>query len=64
MTMTLFCRNCDGANEFPHNWVNDADACKFCGSTRLWRTSNEPKCPYELTENDKRMLRGLRIVPE
>lgn len=60
----VFCRKCDGVNEFPHNWINEGDACKFCGSVNLWRTLNEPKVAYELNANDKRLLRSLRIATE
>ena len=58
----LFCRKCDGQNEFPHNWVSDHDACKWCGTTRMWRTGNEPKIAWELNENDRRMLKAFRIT--
>ena len=60
--MILFCRKCDGANEFSNNWIDDHDACKFCGATKLWRTMNEPKVSWELNENDRRMLKAFRIV--
>jgi hypothetical protein len=63
-SMILFCRTCDGQNDFPNNWVNDDDACKHCGAKRHWRTLNEPKEPWALNENDKRMLRAFRIVQE
>jgi hypothetical protein len=59
--MLLFCRACDGANDFPRNWVTAEDTCKYCGSKEQWRTLNEPKKPYELSEMDKRLLRSLRI---
>jgi hypothetical protein len=62
--MTIFCRKCDGANEFDRNWIEETDACKFCGSAGLWRTINEPKHTYDLSLNDQRFLRSLRIAPE
>lgn len=63
MAMTLYCRVCESPNDFDRNWVNEHDACKSCGAEGQWRTLNEPKQPYELTLNDKRFLRSVRIEP-
>jgi hypothetical protein len=62
--MTIFCRACDGSNSFDRNWLNDDDACQHCGSKGLWRTLNEPKHAYEVSLNDRRLLKALRIAPE
>jgi hypothetical protein len=60
----VWCRTCDGVNEFPRNWVAEGDVCQFCGSANCWRTENEPRVPYELNWSDKRFLKSLRIAPE
>ena len=39
------------------------DACPKCGGTH-WRTAHDPAQRYELSENDRRLLRALRIAPE
>ena len=62
--MQLWCRKCDGFNEFPRNWLDDGDACKHCGAIGFWRTATEPMVEWDLNENDRRMLRSLRIAQE
>jgi hypothetical protein len=59
--MVIFCRECDGKNDFNRNWIADDDACTFCGTRGKWRTVNEPKKAYALSENDRRFLRSIRI---
>lgn len=59
--MDLFCRHCDGLNVIDRNWVSPTDECQFCGAINQWRTINDPKKPYDLSENDKRFLRSLKI---
>lgn len=60
---SVFCKNCgrratvDLAGELP-------SVCLGCGMTGWWRADGEPAVPYELTLNDKRFLRSLRITPE
>ena len=62
--MQVFCRRCDGANTFDRNWIEETDACQYCGSLGLWRTINEPKVAWELNANDLRFLKTHRIAPE
>ena len=64
MTVVLVCRSCEGHNDFPRNWIEDTDKCKFCGAVGLWRRPDEPTVLYELSRNDKVMLRSMRIDPE
>ena len=59
--MTVWCRECDGANAMPRNWIEESDACKYCGTKGQWRTLNEPKAEYLLNHNDRRFLRSMRI---
>ena len=35
--------------------------CPHCNSPAIWRSSLEPRVPYELTFNDKQFLKTLRI---
>ena len=62
--MELFCRVCDGRNEFPHNWVSEGDVCQFCGQANQWRTLNEPKKAWVLNHNDRRLLKAMLIAAE
>ena len=64
MAVVLFCRSCETANTFSRNWLEDDDACVACGAKGLWRTESEPKVVYDLSVNDRRFLRSLRIAPE
>lgn len=59
--MTLWCRACETMNTFDRNWIADDDACSDCKTKGQWRTLNEPKVPYTLTEKDKRFLTALRV---
>lgn len=61
MALTLFCRVCDSPNEFPRNWVDDTDECTACGAKKQWRTVNEPKVAWDVSHNDRRFLKALRI---
>lgn len=64
-SVVFYCGKCDGANDFGRRYLYElADACKYCGSKGQWRTQNEPKKPYDLSDNDRRMLRSARIDPE
>lgn len=62
--MILFCRVCDSPNPFMRRWIEDHDACSTCGAEGQWRTVNEPRVAYELSLNDKRLLKSLRIASE
>lgn len=67
MLVELYCRKCGTKNHFPRNWLEDADACKDCKATDQWSTvppGSEPEVDYELSANDRRFLRSLRIAPE
>lgn len=62
--MTLWCQVCARAVAFS----SEVPAkCATCGGTK-WkalRTADEPREKvYKLSENDRRLLRGLRIDPE
>jgi hypothetical protein len=66
----LFCQQCDGLNMFtfangtPRRYATEDDICKYCKTKNSWRRGNEPKKPYELDFNDRRMLKSMRIAPE
>lgn len=60
--VTLWCRHCDGENEFP--WYDESLKCKHCGTVNYFRTLNDPKVEYDISVNDRRFLRSLRIAPE
>lgn len=62
--MIVWCRECDGANEFPRNWIEEKDTCRYCKTAGRWRTENQPKAEYLLSHNDRRFLRSLRIKAE
>ena len=59
--MVLFCRVCDAAKILTRNWITEEDTCDACGATEQWRTVNEPKKAYALSENDRRFLRSIKV---
>jgi DNA-directed RNA polymerase subunit RPC12/RpoP len=65
----FFCMQCSGLNTFtfdngkPRQYTTDEDKCQYCGG-KQFRRGNEPTVAWHLTENDKRMLRGIRIAAE
>jgi hypothetical protein len=62
--MTLYCCICGKPNEFARNWIESEDACIECGTRGRWRRYNDPTVEYALNENDRRLLRSLRIEAE
>jgi hypothetical protein len=66
----FYCMTCDGLNEFTHPsgtprlYPLAEDVCAYCGASGKWRTGGDPKKAYDLSVNDKRFLRSLRIDPE
>lgn len=62
MTVQLTCRKCETVNIFEHNWIDHP--CEACGAEGFWRRVDEPKVDYDLSANDRRFLRSLRIAPE
>ena len=62
--MLVRCMGCEALNELDRNWIDAEDACKYCGSKGRWRKDTDPRIDYVLNENDKRMLKTLRIASE
>jgi hypothetical protein len=66
----LFCMQCDGLNTFtfdngkPRRYAMDDDVCRYCGAKNKWRRGNDPRTPYVLDYNDRRLLKSMRIAPE
>lgn len=44
-------------------WELPVNGCPRCGA-REWGSTEEPKKPYVLSENDRLFLKSLRIAPE
>jgi hypothetical protein len=40
------------------------DKCPICGGGQWDSLENRPKRPYELNENDRRLLKSLRIATD
>lgn len=38
------------------------DICPNCEKSAMWTTDNNPGKPYLLSENDRRILKALRIA--
>lgn len=64
-TVTLYCKKCSAGyaslGEVPR-------VCPACEQETSWTTampmSSDPRVPYEVSLNDRRFLRSLRISPE
>ena len=58
--MQFYCAGCQRVETFRDLAPG---ACLTCGASRSWRpvATGDPKRPWELTENDKKLLKGFRI---
>ena len=65
-----FCMQCAGGTTFhfpngtPRRYPTPEDVCPYCGGKNRWRRGGDPLIPWELNENDRRMLKAFRIVQE
>ena len=61
MGRVLLCRRCG-------HWYQVTmiipDICPNCESSASWTTDPDPEKPYRLSENDRMLLKSLRIDPE
>lgn len=67
MARTLFCSRCDAGYQSVGGDV--PRQCPHCGAFTVWRTlapmvGEDPIQPWELSHNDRRLLRQLRINPD
>lgn len=58
---TFYCGNCSKAVQFH---MIAPDVCTGCGTVGKWRASSEPRTRYELTLNDRRFLKSIRVLAE
>jgi hypothetical protein len=61
MAAILYCRHC---NTGYTTTGMIPPVCPGCLRTGNWTTKPGPKIAYQLTNNDKRFLKTLRIQPE
>ena len=61
MAVTLYCQQCGRGETI--TVIGELPDCRICGPT-VWRSASDPKQPYELTFNDKRFLRSIRVEAE
>jgi hypothetical protein len=67
MTMTVICMACGRPSQTAYNYIRDEEQkCDGCHAIGQWRKADyqTETPPYELTVNDRRLLRSLRIAPE
>lgn len=64
MPRMLYCRHCGFSYESHAGKI--LATCPHCQHSGLWSTDPTPvdETPPALSENDRRFLRSLRIVPE
>ena len=64
MVVDFYCRACGTLNTFERNYIERADACYHCKTQGRWTKVQPQSFEYELTVNDRRFLRSMRIDPE
>jgi hypothetical protein len=73
MVRTVYCRweDCDGSDDATVG--QEKEICPACGKVARWTTvpgrkikerRKSPRVPFELSHNDKRFLRSLKIQAE
>lgn len=62
MPRTLYCRLCRASYDSVAG--DQPDTCPACGQAAHWSTEPQPRKGYELTANDRRLLKALRIGTE
>lgn len=61
MAVTLFCVTCGRGRTITA--IGELPDCRVCGPT-TWKTATEPVKEYELSHNDKRFLKSIKVSPE
>ena len=61
MPPVLRCRTCGEWYQVVHVVP---DICPHCQNSAVWTTEGDPAKPYQLTVNDKKFLRSLRITAD
>lgn len=57
--MPLRCKTC---GHWYQPQVVVPEICPFCEQAAHWTTDSEPKSDWQLSENDRRFLRSIRIA--
>jgi hypothetical protein len=63
--LVLHCRHCQQA--YRHVTGTLPDACPTCGQESDWSAvtvEHEPRVPFNLSRNDRKFLKSIRIDPE
>lgn len=66
-SVTIICQRCDRhtAYDTAQPLPEQCPACKeFADGEALWRMANEHDLWAQLTENDRRFLKGIRVSPD